>query len=134
MSKASKWAIGALAAAVAVAGLITVGTPENARQDSRDNKRILDLRRLEAAVHCRAGGGLPERIEPRHELCPDLPDDLSDPLTAAAYDYEVTGARSFRLCATAERPQTLRRRMSDLQIEGNRVCLPATLSEGAVEG
>lgn len=98
--------IGLFAALAIGAGLVLTGGPGQARKERRDSQRDSDLSALSALVRCLAeqeGRKLPQRLQ--------ITDDcgaqarLEDPFTGQPYRYEVTGPRSYRLCAGFELPE-----------------------------
>lgn len=99
-------AIALLAAAAVVAGLALTGGPGHARKERRDRERESDLANLGRLVVCLArenGDRLPETLATTPQC--DWQVRLADPFTGAPYRYEVTGPRSYRLCAGFELPQ-----------------------------
>ncbi|WP_347267824.1 hypothetical protein [Paracoccus sp. (in: a-proteobacteria)] len=98
-------AIGLLAAAAVVAGLVLTGGPGQARKERRDRQRESDLASLAGMVDClaRENGGRPPAAIAATPAC-DWQVPLQDAFTGAAYVYEVTGPRSYRLCATFDLP------------------------------
>ena len=102
----SALAICLLAALAISAGLAVIGGPSEARKERRDRKRDDDLSDLTMLVRCLAeadGKRLPARLVPGG-ACP-WQGALTDPLTGHPYRYQVTGPRSYLLCADYERPE-----------------------------
>ncbi|KRW95763.1 hypothetical protein [Paracoccus sp. MKU1] len=98
-------AIALLAAVAVVAGLALTGGPGHARKERRDRERESDLADLGRLVVCLArenGDRLPEALETTPPC--DWQVRLADPFTGVPYRYEVTGPRSYRLCAGFELP------------------------------
>lgn len=97
-----------VAAAVIVAvlvGLYVAGSPAEARLMRLDDRRVDDLRSVSGAIadYKRGRGHLP----PERDSLPLAIADggrLHDPVTGAAYSYEITGDSSYSLCATFARP------------------------------
>lgn len=87
-------------AATVVAAVAVIGSPSAQRQARLDERRVRDLRQLEAAVEVYAtrDGRLPGSVE---MLGPATGRDLSlvDPVSRAPYAYEPRDARRYRLCA-----------------------------------
>lgn len=107
------WVLGAIAlGALALVGLgiATVGGPSTARAERNDQARLEDLQLLTTYVDCLAGldaaGTLPGAPLPPDARCHADP-PLKDRFTGAPYDYAVLSPRSYQLCATFERPETL---------------------------
>lgn len=97
------------AAALVVLGLLTVGGPQTARAERRDQARLSDLHQLVSYVSCvsaQSGEVLPEALSPTIKACAEDP-PLSDRFGGAPYGYEPLSATSYRLCATFERPERL---------------------------
>ncbi len=108
--------IGALAAFVllVVGGLAVAGSPGAERQRRFDERRVEDLRTIYGELLNQVVGAdwRNPQVAPvlRGPLPPSLDDvatramrqrpRVADPATGAPYEYEVTGASSFRLCAT----------------------------------
>lgn len=97
-----RWlAIGASVVVVATvaAAIHVMGTPAMQREARLDRKRIEDLRRLTRAVqaHAQQHSALPRELHALAGRGSRLP--LRDPQDHAPYAYEVTGPRTFRLCA-----------------------------------
>lgn len=92
--------IGVVAAAVVV-GVAIVGSPENQRKQRFDTERVSDLQNIQWQLvsYWQRKNALPENLDM-------LRDDIGgyqvplDPQTGQPYDYEKTGDRSFKLCAT----------------------------------
>lgn len=103
------------ATAVVVATVATaffvMDSPSEQREARLDRRRVADLARIARAVHeyARRHDALPRDLptlagEPGHRL------PITDPKDGTPYAYQVTGARSFRLCAvfatdTAQTPE-----------------------------
>lgn len=86
--------------AAAIVTAVTLEPPHQHRAYKLDGYRMLDLSALEAGVN---------RYWKRHQVLPASLEVLAaepgfgavkDPEPGAAYEYEVTGRDSFRLCAT----------------------------------
>ncbi|MFC3570586.1 hypothetical protein [Paracoccus sp. TOH] len=112
-------AIGLLAAIAIVLGLALTGGPGQARKERRDRQREGDLSALATLVRCLAdnnGRRLPARLETTPQC--DWQARLADPFTGAPYRYEVTGPRSYRLCAGFELPEDRPPGLRDRDAEG----------------
>src|SRR5690606_8963063 len=91
----------ALAVLASVAAAIAVtGSPSTQRQARLDERRVQDLRRIEAAIgdYAKREGRLPAAID---LLAQDTGRELSlvDPTGARPYRYEAVDRRRYRLCA-----------------------------------
>ena len=94
-----------IAAAVAVAATVitavaVIGSPSAQRQARLDERRVQDLRQMEAAieVYARREGRLPGAVDMLGAATGrDL--SLSDPVSGLPYAYEPRDARRYRLCA-----------------------------------
>ena len=95
-----------LAASFAViAGLIMLGTPSRARQRRLDDVRVQDLSSISNAL---------DSYWSKHNILPDTVDSLvsthlldripTDPESKVRYPIHLTGAQSYRLCATFSQP------------------------------
>lgn len=85
-----------------VAGAIVVmGSPTEQRRMRIDERRVDDLRQVEAAARAfRADtGALPDTLDAL-DARPGVALDVSDPETGSRYEYRKTGADAFELCAT----------------------------------
>ena len=98
--------VGSMAVVVAavIAGLWFTGSPAEQRRLRLDEQRVNELSQLSSAV---------QRRWDRERRLPDRADDLvdgqfltrlpTDPSTREPYEYRVTGARQFEVCATFNR-------------------------------
>ncbi len=92
---------GGVVLAIIVAGFVIVGTPKEIRSVRIDQERVSDLRDIQWQTinYWQKKNSLPATLA-------DLDDSISgysapaDPETEEAYTYNVTGPRSFTLCAT----------------------------------
>lgn len=101
--RAGRWlAIAAcvVVAATVAAAILVMGSPSAQRVEKLDRKRVEDLVRIDQLV-----GSYVERT---NTLPPDLSTlarqpglrlSIADPVDGSPYVYEVTGDRTFRLCA-----------------------------------
>lgn len=97
--------IGLLAVVAILVGLALTGGPGQARKERRDRERESDLSSIGGLVDCLArenGNRLPKVPEATAQC--DWQVRLADPFTGQPYVYEVTGLRSYRLCAGFELP------------------------------
>lgn len=117
MSEASigRWlmiAAGLVVVATVLAAVAVMGLPSKQREIRLDERRVGDLERITTAIesHAERRGALPPDLatlarQPGRRL------SLTDPVVGSAYEYAVTGDRTYRLCAvfttdTARQPQT----------------------------
>lgn len=93
---ASVVVVATLAAAIAV-----MGPPSVQRQLKLDQKRVADLQRIARLVenHANRSRSLPPDLATLVRQ-PGMTVATGDPLDGAPYGYQVTGERSYRLCAT----------------------------------
>ncbi len=89
-----------LVVATLVAAIVVMGSPGSQRESRLDRKREQDLKRIVSAIDMRTAAGkpLPADLaglasEPGRRL------SIVDPATGAPYAFEITGDRSYRLCA-----------------------------------
>jgi type II secretory pathway pseudopilin PulG len=87
--------------AAVIAAVVTIGPPSAQRERRLDAARISDLESIQNAVaayverHAALPADLPALArEPGYAL------SIADPQTGAPYVYQVTGATSYRLCAS----------------------------------
>lgn len=104
-SRAVSYGAGVLAIVTIVAGFFIVGTPWQARLYRYDDEKITNLQTIQSQVvsYWQAKQNLPGTLG-------DLTDSISgfyvpnDPQTGTSYEYRVTGALSFELCASFNAP------------------------------
>ena len=107
--------------ATLLAAIIALGRPARQRQQRLDERRAQTLENIASAVdaYWSVRKTLPVTVDSlvsSHTL-PQLP---RDPETAATYQYEVTGPKSFRLCAVFDQPSDSNAERSTLQYVGGR--------------
>lgn len=129
-------AIGLLAAIAVIAGLVVTGGPGHARKERRDQQRDGDLASLADMVACLArenGNRLPDQLAPSPQCNWQTP--LTDAFSGRPYRYEVTGPRSYRLCADFDLPPPAARGMGARNAEGcvSREFLPDPASTPGAE-
>jgi hypothetical protein len=100
---AGRWlavAASVVVVATVAAAMLAMGSPGSQRESRLDRKREQGMERIAMAIDFRAKAGqpLPADLaslarEPGRRL------SITDPATGAAYAYETTGDRSYRLCA-----------------------------------
>ena len=86
-------------------GFWTVGGPETARMEKRDDIRFAHLQQVGDHYKCVANGEPGEDQVVASDRCKRSKDklpDLQDPLTGNAYRYSRTSAHRFEVCATFE--------------------------------
>lgn len=101
------WQGGLAAALVSLAAaLVLLGNPLEARLRRLDEQRVADLRRIQSNVEQfhRRTGRLPATLDELGTDPDTFVEALADPVTGAAYGYEPSGDRSYRLSATFDRP------------------------------
>jgi len=93
-------AAGVVVVATVVAAIVVMGSPSVQRAAKLDNRRVRDLDRIVDVIG--------HYVEREHSLPPDLATlarepgrrlAIADPVDGSPYAYEITGARTFRLCA-----------------------------------
>jgi hypothetical protein len=100
--------LGAGVLAALAAGFWLIGGPETARMENRDEKRMMDLRALQAHAICLAKANaqtLPETLT-GSEGCPAP--RLDDRFTDAPYRYARLSPTAFEVCAGFEMPERMR--------------------------
>ncbi|MEO7039195.1 MAG: hypothetical protein ABI446_05575 [Gemmatimonadaceae bacterium] len=110
------------AALVVIAGLLTLGLPSHARERKLDGVRVADLSQLSSEVDEYWGkhAALPDSLE-KMMASHQVDRVLKDPQTNAPYTYLVSGARSYRLCATFAQPSdTAARARFDVSMSASR--------------
>ncbi len=90
-----------LVIAAVAGGLALVGSPEQARVEKFDRKRLSDLRQLAHGINLywARHQALPADTSSLKEELPDAV-DLLDPETHAPYPYRVIDENRFEVCAT----------------------------------
>lgn len=94
-----------LVVAVAViAGLLLVGSPQEARERTLDVRRVEQLRAISNAVdlYWTRQGRLPVSLE-ELERAQGMGEHLVDPGTGQAHEYRVLGEKRYELCASFAR-------------------------------
>lgn len=93
-------AAGVVVAATLVSAILVMGSPAVQREAKLDQRRIADLTRIDrlADGYFERSGKLPPDLatlanQPGRRL------STADPVDGSPYAYEVTGDRTFRLCA-----------------------------------
>ncbi|MBI2410057.1 hypothetical protein HYV30_03390 [Candidatus Kaiserbacteria bacterium] len=99
--------VGVLAFIVVIAGFFIVGTPQQARLARFDAQKVNDLQNIQSQIiyFWQAKQALPSSLD-------ELSDSVSlggvplptDAQSGQPYGYQVTGTRSFRLCADFNAP------------------------------
>jgi hypothetical protein len=93
-------AAGVVVVATIVAAIVVMGSPSTQRAAKLDDRRVRDLDRIVDVI-----GHYADR---KHSLPPDVATlaeepgrrlAIADPVDGSPYGYEITGARTFRLCA-----------------------------------
>jgi hypothetical protein len=113
-----------------VAGLLVMGSPAEQRQLQLDVRRVGDLRMLAAVVT-----GRWSQTQQLPATTAELVDGRSlsrlpaDPSTGASYDYRVTGARRFELCATFARASPAQERSDFWAHDAGRRCFAFDVEE-----
>lgn len=97
-------------------GAFIVGNPGMARSRRLDARRITDLTTIENVLqtHCRKyeenkwvmGAPLPATLDEVLTVARLARPRLTDPATTAPYEYRVTGASTYELCATFDEPSS----------------------------
>jgi hypothetical protein len=92
---------GLLVLATVAWAIAVMGSPAEQRRMRVDERRVDDLRQVEAAARAyRTGSGvLPDTID-AIVARPGVALDVADPETGSRYEYRKTGADAFELCAT----------------------------------
>ncbi len=106
---------GIVVLATVVAAIAVMGSPAEQRRMRIDERRVDDLRQVDAAVRAYRvdTNALPDTLDALNAR-PGVALDVSDPETGSRYAYRKTDRDAFELCATfvtdtAARPRTGRR-------------------------
>ena len=104
LGRSGRWlmvAAGVVVLGAVVAALFVMDSPSRQRAERVDGIRIDDLQLLSGRIeaHAEVHDRLPERLA----VVSGAPGRIvADPVTGQPYQYEVTGERAYRLCATFE--------------------------------
>lgn len=92
---------GVVVVATVAAAIAVMGPPWTQREARFDRRRVEDLERIVDAIarYAETHDALPPDLATLARQ-PGLRLAIADPKNQAPYAYEVTGARSYRLCAT----------------------------------
>ena len=92
---------GIVVLATIAAAIAVMGSPAEQRRMRIDQRRVDDLRQVEAAVRAyrTEASALPETLGALNAR-PGMALDISDPETGLHYPYRRTGSDAFELCAT----------------------------------
>lgn len=117
------------ASAVIAGGFLVAGSPEEARMRRLDDRRVMDLQRIQNAINVSftRSRKMPETIDIAVKVQADGVAPV-DPGTSAPYEYRIIEGQSFELCAVfgrASDPQALGRDTSWAHAAG-RQCFPLT--------
>ena len=98
---------GAVAAAL-VGGFILSGTPGNERLRRLDEQRLAHLQQIASAAdsYWKVKGQVPETLEALTKSRQFFLESITDPKTAAPYEYSVKDAKNYTICATFETDTT----------------------------
>jgi hypothetical protein len=116
--------------AVTVAGLFAIGPPVDERARRLDDRRVEDLEAISRAadVYFERHHGLPGSLAALGRQG-GLSIKEQDPL-GAAYEYRITGAEAYELCATFERESEEGRRFGGFwSHEAGRQCYPLKIRQ-----
>ena len=93
--------VSAVVAVVAVAGFLTMGSPDRTRLYRIDERRTEELQSIAVAIetHYANGKRLPDRLSDLR-VVPGDTQDWHDPLSGQPYEYRVIGGSRYELCAT----------------------------------
>lgn len=119
-----------LVGAALIAGFTITGSPQQARLQALDERRIEDLQEVARALHRhssrnpRNDGTLPAGL---HAVRPDGSDATRDPQTHLPYRYVRVDANRYRLCATFATAKTHHIYYGEVQHPAGDVCFPFEL-------
>jgi hypothetical protein len=93
-----------VAAAAIVGGLLIVGSPEEARKQRLDERRVSDLQQIQGAVNVAytRTRAMPETMDAAMNVQSGAVAPV-DPGTGRPYEYRALNGQSFELCAVFER-------------------------------
>lgn len=104
---AGRWlvvAAGVVVLGAVVAALFVMDSPSRQRAERLDSMRVADLQLLSSRIDAHAD--VHDRLPGRLAVVSDAPGHrVADPATGQPYQYEITGKRSYRLCAMFETVQ-----------------------------
>lgn len=88
-------------------GFYTAGSPQNQRLIRFDEQKISDLQNIQNRIvyYWQQKGAIPATLDALNDPIGGF-SAPRDPQSKSTYEYRVTGARSFELCANFNRPNT----------------------------
>ncbi len=100
---AGRWlaiAASAVVVATVIAAMLAIGSPSAQRDSRMDRKREQDLNAIAMAIdgHVSDGEPLPADLSVLAKE-PGVSLEINDPQSRAPYTYQVTGERTYKLCA-----------------------------------
>jgi hypothetical protein len=113
-----------LAALLIGAGLMAVGGPEEARRQRRDDDRLSTIIQLSGCfsrLDRAEFDALPPQVTARTPCVSEL--GWSDPQTSEPYRFQRGEGDSFSVCATFEKPDSLRRFTGDREVNPATGCV-----------
>jgi hypothetical protein len=104
--------VAVLALVTIIAGFFIVGSPRDARLARYDSQKVNDLQNIDGQVkyYWQATQKLPASLTELNASLP-YPVQITDPETGEPYDYVVSGALSYKLCADFNGEGGLNRQM-----------------------
>jgi len=106
-----EWIVFIVAAGAVIGSFFIIGSPATRRAKSLDNTRVERLSSIQSAIQqyygFKSGPGHQKLPASFDQLVADAnvyiaPDGLIDPTTKQRFEYKVTGAKAYELCATFE--------------------------------
>ncbi len=107
--KIFEWVVFVVVAGAVIGSFFIIGSPTQRRLERLDNTRVERLSNIQSAIQnyygFRGGPGHQQLPTDFDQLIADpnvyiVPDGLIDPVTKQRFEYRVTGAAAYELCAT----------------------------------
>jgi hypothetical protein len=87
---------------VVILGIMVIGSPAKQRNVRFDNQRVSDLQSIQYAItdYYRANNKLPVDLDILTQGTTYYVSSIKDPVTKVNYEYAVTTANKYKICAT----------------------------------
>ena len=101
-------AAGAIALVVLAIGLFSAGSPQKARFEEIDRRRVADIQQISSSVenYYRERRALPGSLDSLSRFPSTYVESMQDPVSRRPYDYRIVDSTTYELCATFDRADT----------------------------
>ncbi|MFH0873625.1 MAG: hypothetical protein V1846_02155 [Candidatus Komeilibacteria bacterium] len=102
LNKILFWVAIAVVAAAIVGGFMLSGSPQQARKTNLDDSRVSSLSQINTAINLFYDNKkvLPQLLSELQQQPVYYVSMITDPVTAVPFEYKITGATTYDLCAT----------------------------------